>query len=136
MDEHTRQICKMHESADWANLRSVKERMHGRAHPADLQDARVSGLGELAKRKRKDARASRPRRFARSTNLQDARVSGLGELAKRKRMHRRPVLVDLQQARVIGLGELVNRKRKDAQRSGPGTFARSTGKQTRRTCEA
>ncbi|OWM91650.1 hypothetical protein CDL15_Pgr027245 [Punica granatum] len=24
MDEHTRQICKMHESADSANLRSVK----------------------------------------------------------------------------------------------------------------
>ncbi|PKI61878.1 hypothetical protein CRG98_017776 [Punica granatum] len=42
--------------------------MHGRAGPVDLQEARVSRLGELAELKSKDARASRPDRFARSTS--------------------------------------------------------------------
>ncbi|OWM68491.1 hypothetical protein CDL15_Pgr020697 [Punica granatum] len=42
--------------------------MHGRAGPPDLQEARVSGLGELPKRKRKDARACKLRIFAISTS--------------------------------------------------------------------
>ncbi|OWM85781.1 hypothetical protein CDL15_Pgr005258 [Punica granatum] len=42
--------------------------MHGEAAAAHLQEARVIRLGELAKRKRKDALASRSSRFVRSTS--------------------------------------------------------------------
>ncbi|PKI75396.1 hypothetical protein CRG98_004225 [Punica granatum] len=56
--EQARYNCKKHVCADSANLRSLKERMQGRAGPADLQEARVSGLGELANCKRKDARVA------------------------------------------------------------------------------
>ncbi|OWM85783.1 hypothetical protein CDL15_Pgr005260 [Punica granatum] len=48
--------------------------MHGEAAPVHLQEARVSRLGELAKRKRKDALVSRSSRFARSTSEQTQRT--------------------------------------------------------------
>ncbi|OWM91649.1 hypothetical protein CDL15_Pgr027244 [Punica granatum] len=53
--------------------------MHGEAALADLQQARVSGLGELAKLKRKDARG------ADSVDLQEPPVSGLSALGKCER---------------------------------------------------
>ncbi|OWM63920.1 hypothetical protein CDL15_Pgr012338 [Punica granatum] len=58
--EQTRQRCKGHKRAGSANLLSGKVNPLARAEQAKLQEARASWLSELATRKSKLARLSRP----------------------------------------------------------------------------
>ncbi|OWM91648.1 hypothetical protein CDL15_Pgr027243 [Punica granatum] len=52
----------------------LTDRMHGRADTTDLQGARVSGLGELANGKRKDAQRCSPGIISRSTSERSRRT--------------------------------------------------------------
>ncbi|OWM68490.1 hypothetical protein CDL15_Pgr020696 [Punica granatum] len=61
--------------SELGELAKRKEMMHRPEGRAELQEARVSGLCELAKRKRRDARASRRPRFVRSTSERTRRTS-------------------------------------------------------------
>ncbi|PKI62934.1 hypothetical protein CRG98_016673 [Punica granatum] len=122
-----------HERGGSANFRCWKERSHGLADPARLQEARARWLGELAVQEMKLARVSRLDKVARGTSEVARRTC---EAGKKVSSHGFENLARVQEAGARWLDELARQESKIARVSGPGKVARGRSEVARRTCSA
>ncbi|PKI62923.1 hypothetical protein CRG98_016682 [Punica granatum] len=120
-----------HERGGSANLRCKKVNSNGLADPARLQEARARWLGELAVEEMNFARVSRLGKVARGTSEVARRTCGAG---KKVSSHGLADQTRLQGAGGRWLGELAVQESKLARVSRPSKVAGGTSEVVRRTC--